>query len=190
MGVSYVSRWYPPEHQGAALGVYGLGNIGQSAAVFLGPLLGKLIGIPAVYQVTAALVLIWGIAFGLLARDAPARAAPKGLGAMLAILTNERVAWVLSAFYFLTFGGFVAFSIYLPTLLRDQFGLSIADAGFRTAGFVVWPPCCVRWVVGFQTRLAVRECFQPSFWALFLLRCCFPGPKCSRLRWAHWDVQP
>ena len=78
-----------------------------------------------------------GIAFGLLARDAPAKAAPKGLGATLAILTNERVAWVLSAFYFLTFGGFVAFSIYLPTLLRDQFGLSTADAGFRTAGFVV-----------------------------------------------------
>src|SRR4030095_3015497 len=105
--------------------------------VFLGPLLGKLIGIPAVYQVTAALVLVWGIAFGLLARNAPARAAPKGLGAMLAILTNERVAWVLSAFYFLTFGGFVAFAIYLPTLLRDEFGLSAADAGFRAAGFVV-----------------------------------------------------
>ena len=137
VGVSYVSRWYPPEQQGTALGVYGLGNMGQSAAVFLGPLLGKLIGIPAVYQVTAALVLVWGIAFGLLARDAPAKAAPKGLGATLAILTNERVAWVLSAFYFLTFGGFVAFSIYLPTLLRDQFGLSTADAGFRTAGFVV-----------------------------------------------------
>ena len=111
--------------------------MGQSAAVFLGPLLGKLIGIPGVYQVTAVLVLIWGIAFGLLARDAPAKAAPKGLAATLAILTNERVAWVLSAFYFLTFGGFVAFSIYLPTLLRDQFGLSTADAGFRTAGFVV-----------------------------------------------------
>ena len=59
------------------------------------------------------------------------------MGATLAILTNERVAWVLSAFYFLTFGGFVAFSIYLPSLLRDQFHLQPADAGFRTAGFVV-----------------------------------------------------
>jgi NNP family nitrate/nitrite transporter-like MFS transporter len=38
---------------------------------------------------------------------------------------------------FLTFGGFVAFSIYLPTLLRAQFGLAPADAGFRAAGFVV-----------------------------------------------------
>jgi NNP family nitrate/nitrite transporter-like MFS transporter len=67
---------------------------------------------------------------------APAAAAPKGFAAMAGVLRRP-LAWVLSLFYFLTFGGFVAFSIYLPTLLRDQFGLSPADAGFRTAGFVV-----------------------------------------------------
>ena len=53
------------------------------------------------------------------------------------VLTREKLAWLLAAFYFLTFGGFVAFSIYLPTLLQDQFHLAPADAGFRTAGFVV-----------------------------------------------------
>lgn len=47
------------------------------------------------------------------------------------------LAWVLSLFYFLTFGGFVALGIYLPTLLKDMFGLSPTDAGARTAGFVV-----------------------------------------------------
>ena len=56
---------------------------------------------------------------------------------MVSLLARERLAWVLALFYFLTFGGFVAFAIYLPTLLRDQFRLSAADAGFRTAGFVV-----------------------------------------------------
>ena len=65
------------------------------------------------------------------------RCGPPGLGAMLQILSRERLSWVLSLFYFLTFGGFVAFSIYLPVLLKDQFGLKPADAGFRTAGFVV-----------------------------------------------------
>src|SRR6185369_14363202 len=68
---------------------------------------------------------------------APAAAPPKGLGAMLRLLGSERLAWVLSLFYFLTFGGFVAFSIYLPTLLRDQYHLTPADAGFRAAGFVL-----------------------------------------------------
>ncbi len=56
---------------------------------------------------------------------------------MLDLLRSERLAWALAAFYFLTFGGFVAFSVYLPLLLRDQFGVTLSDAGFRTAGFVV-----------------------------------------------------
>ena len=56
---------------------------------------------------------------------------------MLRVLATERLSWALSAFYFLTFGGFVAFSIYLPSLLRDEFNLTMTDAGFRTAGFVV-----------------------------------------------------
>ncbi len=137
VGVGYISRWFPPELQGTALGVYGLGNIGHSAAVFLGPVLAASIGRAAVFYGVAALVLVWAAVFVLLARDAPRRAAPAGLKTMLEVLAKERLSWALSAFYFLTFGGFVAFSIYLPALLRDQFRLSAADAGFRTAGFVV-----------------------------------------------------
>ena len=139
IGVGYVSRWTPPDRQGSALGVYGLGNIGQSAAVFLGPVLAAQVGMPAVYRSVAVLLVVWAAAFALLARDAPAPASQqrKGFGAMLKVLTSERLSWVLAALYFLTFGGFVAFSIYLPTLLKDEFHLPPADAGFRTAGFVV-----------------------------------------------------
>jgi MFS transporter, NNP family, nitrate/nitrite transporter len=56
---------------------------------------------------------------------------------MTAVLRRAPTAWLLGGFYFLTFGGFVAFSVYLPTLLKAQFGLAPADAGFRAAGFVV-----------------------------------------------------
>jgi len=139
IGVGYVSRWTPPASQGSALGVYGLGNIGQSAAVFLGPVLAARVGMATVYHGVAVMLVVWAGAFALLARDAPAPATSqrKGLGAMMDVLTRERLSWLLSAFYFLTFGGFVAFSIYLPTLLKDEFHLTPADAGFRTAGFVV-----------------------------------------------------
>jgi MFS transporter, NNP family, nitrate/nitrite transporter len=136
VGVGYVSRWTPPERQGSALGVYGLGNIGQSAAVFLGPLIAAAAGWQTVFRGMAGLSILWGIAFGLLARDAPSAARPAGVGAALGVL-RERLAWVLALFYFLTFGGFVAFAVYLPTLLRDEFGLRPADAGFRAAGFVL-----------------------------------------------------
>lgn len=137
VGVGFISRWFSAEKQGSALGVYGLGNIGQSAAVFLGPLLAVSLGWQNVFRGVAAMLAIWAIVFWLFARNAPVMVRPKSIGEMVRLLARERLSWALSAFYFLTFGGFVAFSIYLPSLLRDQFHLQPADAGFRTAGFVV-----------------------------------------------------
>jgi NNP family nitrate/nitrite transporter-like MFS transporter len=142
VGVGFVSPWFPRERQGSALGVYGMGNIGQSVAVFLGPVLAVSIGWTGVFRATTALLVAWALVFATFARNSPARPAPKPLGAMLTVLATRRLSWALSAFYFLTFGGFVAFSIYLPTLLKDQFGLTPADAGFRTAGFVVLATLC------------------------------------------------
>ena len=136
VGVGYVSRWTPAARQGGALGIYGLGNVGQSAAVFLGPLAAAAIGWQSVFRGVAVLLVAWGIAWALLARDAPAAPRPQGLAPLLRVL-RSRLAWVLALFYFLTFGGFVAFAIYLPSLLRDDFGLAPADAGFRAAGFVL-----------------------------------------------------
>ncbi|MEO6034706.1 MAG: MFS transporter [Verrucomicrobiota bacterium] len=137
VGVGFVSRWFSAEKQGSALGIYGLGNIGQSAAVFLGPLLAVSFGWQNIFRGVAVVLLVWAVLFWMFARNAPVTVRPKSIAEMVGLLARERLSWVLSAFYFLTFGGFVAFSIYLPSLLRDQFHLEPADAGFRTAGFVV-----------------------------------------------------
>ena len=137
VGVGFVSPWFGKEKQGSALGVYGLGNIGQSAAVFLGPVLALKIGWEDVYRGLAALLVIWAVIFAAAARNADVVSKPKSIGAMLSVLGKQPLAWVLSAFYFLSFGGFVAFSIYLPSLLKDEFHLIATDAGLRTAGFVV-----------------------------------------------------
>jgi nitrate/nitrite transporter NarK len=137
IGAAFVSRWTAREHQGTALGIFGLGLLGQSAAVFGGAVAAAAVGWPMVFRSVSIALLIWAAVFAMLARNAPAAARPAGVGAMLRVLRSEPLAWWLGAFYFLTFGGFVAFSIYLPTLLRAQFGLAGADAGFRAAGFVV-----------------------------------------------------
>lgn len=137
VGIGFVSGWFPAERQGTALGIYGLGNMGHSAAVFLGPVVAAQFGRDAVFWGTGALAVVWALLYWCFARNAPRTAPPARLGPMLRLLASERLSWALSAFYFLTFGGFVAFSIYLPSLLRDEFGLSMTDAGFRTAGFVV-----------------------------------------------------
>jgi nitrate/nitrite transporter NarK len=136
VGAAFVSAWTVKERQGTALGIYGLGTIGQSLAVFAGPVVASRFGWPTVFRGTALLLLAWAVVFVLLARNSERKAPPASASVMLALLRSP-TAWLLGAFYFLTFGGFVAFSIYLPTLLRSQFNLSPTDAGFRAAGFVV-----------------------------------------------------
>src|SRR6516164_304794 len=83
VGVGFVSRWFPPEKQGGALGIYGLGNIGQSAAVFLGPVLAVLVGWQNIFRGMAALLVIWSVAFFSLARNSPKTVRPSGLAEML-----------------------------------------------------------------------------------------------------------
>ena len=138
VGVGFTSRWFPPEKQGTALGVYGMGNIGQSVAVFFAPVLALQLGDwRTVFFIFAAATFIWGIVFYVLADNDTTTARPKSLSESLAVLKRSRIAWVLSLFYFLTFGGFVALALYMPTFLREIFALTPTDAGARTAGFVV-----------------------------------------------------
>ncbi len=138
IGIGFTSKWFTHDQQGTALGVYGIGNIGQSIAVFGAPVLAFAFGSwrPAFF-VFAAIAFVWGVIFYLFARDAASESKPNTLAENFAVFRREPLAWVLSLFYFVTFGGFVAFAIYLPTLLRDIFKLQAADAGARAAGFVV-----------------------------------------------------
>jgi MFS transporter, NNP family, nitrate/nitrite transporter len=136
VGVGFVSGWYPPSKQGTALGVYGAGNIGQSLAAFGSPLLAKSLGFKWGFWAFGLILLVWLVVFLIAARNAPRTAPPKSLGEMLRPL-RDSMSWVLSFYYFLTFGGFVAMAVYLPVFLTEMFGLTPQDAGFRTAGFVV-----------------------------------------------------
>ena len=136
VGAAFVSRWTPAARQGTALGIYGLGTMGQSLAVFVGPVAASRFGWEAVFRGTSVVLSLWAIVYFLFARN-PQAGRPATAAAMIAVLRRSPKAWLLGTFYFLTFGGFVAFSIYLPTLLRAQFGLAPADAGLRAAGFVV-----------------------------------------------------
>ena len=139
VGVAFTSKWFPAEQQGTALGIYGIGNIGQSVAVFGAPALVAATGdrrIP--FWIFGILSVIFGVLFLLLARNAPIKAQPKKIHEYFEVLQREPLAWILSLFYFLTFGGFVALGIYLPTFLKDIFGLRPTDAGARVAGFVMF----------------------------------------------------
>jgi NNP family nitrate/nitrite transporter-like MFS transporter len=136
VGVGFVSGWYPPKKQGTALGVYGAGNIGQSLAAFGAPVIAAAMGYAWGFWAFAVLTAIWLVLFAALARNAPRRGPAKTLTDFIKPLASG-MSWVLSLYYFLTFGGFVAMAIYLPIFLTEMFELSARDAGLRTAGFVV-----------------------------------------------------
>jgi NNP family nitrate/nitrite transporter-like MFS transporter len=136
VGVGFVSGWFPPEKQGFALGVYGAGNIGQSLAAFGAPVIAAAAGLKWGFWAFGLLLSIWLVIFAAAARNAPRRGAVKSFAETLKPLEDRR-SWILSLYYFLTFGGFVAMAIYLPIFLTEMFHLTPQDAGFRTAGFVV-----------------------------------------------------
>lgn len=138
VGIPFVSRWFSPDKQGLALGIYGMGNIGTAIAAFSMPALTNAFGgRQGAFWFYLIPVSLMAVIFWLFARDAPGLVKPKSLGDSFDILRRERMAWLLSLFYFLTFGGFVAFANYLPKLLVDWFQLDKGDAGLRAAGFTV-----------------------------------------------------
>ena len=136
VGVGFVSGWYPANRQGFALGVYGAGNIGQSLAAFGAPVIAAAIGFRWGFWTFGILLAIWLVIFAVSARNAPRREAAKTFAETIRPLEDRR-SWILSLYYFLTFGGFVAMAIYLPIFLTEMFHLTPQDAGLRTAGFVV-----------------------------------------------------
>jgi NNP family nitrate/nitrite transporter-like MFS transporter len=139
VGVPFVSRWYPPQRQGFALGVYGVGMGGTVLAGLTAPAIADAWGLAAPFLVATGLLAVVGIAFGLLARDRPVPAGtrPPTSRETLAVFRTDRRAWALTLFYFLAFGGFVAMFLYLPKLLTGVHELTKTDAGARAAGFAL-----------------------------------------------------
>jgi MFS transporter, NNP family, nitrate/nitrite transporter len=137
VGVGFVSSWFPPHQQGTMLGIYGAGNIGQSAAVWGGPVLAKAIGIPSTFLVYSSIAVVWGLIFAAGANNAKPPSKSKNLAENIEVLKTEKLTWVLSIFYALTFGGFVALSISLPILYKEVFEMTPEEAGARTALFVL-----------------------------------------------------
>ncbi|MEX1043423.1 MAG: MFS transporter [Acidimicrobiia bacterium] len=138
IGIPFVNAWFPPERRGLALGVYGAGNIGTAIAGFTAPTLFEQVGASVPFLLVAGVMLATALGVALFARDAPDRRAGSAtmLERMRAAL-GLRITFDLAALYALTFGGFVAFGVYLPTYLRTAYELSPADAGARAAGFIV-----------------------------------------------------
>jgi MFS transporter, NNP family, nitrate/nitrite transporter len=137
VGIAFISPFFSTEQQGTALGIYGVGNIGQSIAVFGGPVLAGRFGVERTMVLFGIVSAIWGAVFWLTCRNAPKKAAPRTFQENIKVLRTRKLSWILSFFYALTFGGFVALGIYLPTLYKELFDLPTSTGGALSATFVI-----------------------------------------------------
>lgn len=129
------SRWYPPEHQGKAMGLAGMGNSGTVLASLFAPMLAKAFGWNAVLGLACIPLSIVLVIYMVMAKDAPNQPAPRRLIDYFAPL-KQGDAWWLMGFYAVTFGGFVGLAASLPIYFTDQFGLTPITAGYCTAACV------------------------------------------------------
>jgi NNP family nitrate/nitrite transporter-like MFS transporter len=143
VGIAYVSKWYPKEKQGTALGVFGAGNVGAAVTKFLAPFVLVAYGWQMVAQVWAAALVAMAVIFWFTTDDDPALRQrretgekPESFTAMLKPLANVQV-WRFSLYYFFVFGAFVALSLWLPRYLVGVYSLDIKTAGMIAAFYSV-----------------------------------------------------
>lgn len=136
IGVTSLPKYYPKEKHGFVNGIYGAGNLGTAITSFAAPVLANAFG----WRKTMLFYLVLLAAFALLnflLGDRKEEKVKKLLSSQIKGVYKNSKLWLLSLFYFITFGAFVAFTIYLPGFLVNHFGLDKVDAGMRTAGFIV-----------------------------------------------------
>jgi NNP family nitrate/nitrite transporter-like MFS transporter len=122
------SRWYPPEHQGLAMGIAGAGNSGTVISAFLAPRLAEAYGWHAVFGLALIPMAVVLALFTIFAKESPNRPEPKSLGAYLGLLKEPDTLWYC-LFYSFTFGGFVGLASFLVMYFHDQYGVGRVTAG-------------------------------------------------------------
>lgn len=138
VGIPFSSAWFPPSHRGFATGVFGMGMIGTAVSAFATPRLAVAIGYFPTHLVIAGILLVMAVVVWIFLRESPAwepsrePLVPKVRGAL-----RLAVTWQMSFLYAIVFGGFVAFSTYLPKYLLTVYpnDVDAVGAGTRTALF-------------------------------------------------------
>jgi NNP family nitrate/nitrite transporter-like MFS transporter len=143
VGIAYVSRWYPTNQQGTALGIFGVGNVGAAVTKFMAPFVLVAFGWQAVANVWAIGLLVMAVVFWFSTKDDPVLVArrqrgekPRGTLLELTPLRKLQV-WRFALYYFFVFGGFVALALWLPHYLIGVYGLDIKTAGMIAAFYSV-----------------------------------------------------
>jgi len=130
------SRWYPPEHQGLAMGIAGAGNSGSLLATIAAPRLAERFGWSATFGLMILPLLVVTIVFALLAKESPQPRQRQTWRDYAGVFKEPDALW-FCGLYALTFGGFVGFTSFLTTFFNEQYHVSRVSAGDITTLVVV-----------------------------------------------------
>jgi len=171
VGVAYVTKFFPAQKQGVALGIFGAGNVGAAVTKFVAPFVLVAFGWEAVAQYWAIGLVVIAAIFYLTTRDEPdlierrkSGVRPRSMLEQLAPLKNVQV-WRFSLYYFFVFGAFVALALWLPRYLVGVYELDLTTAGVLAAAFSV-PASLFRIYGGhLSDRVGAR---QVMYWTLLV----------------------
>jgi NNP family nitrate/nitrite transporter-like MFS transporter len=138
VGVPFVNAWFPPERRGLAIGIFGAGMGGTAISALTTVKLVNAGSTATPFVLTAIVLAVYAVVSWLVLRDAPGRPVPtEPLSSRLAATLRLPITWQAAALYAVAFGGYVAFSVYLPAYLKTAYALTLTDAANRMAGFVL-----------------------------------------------------
>ena len=155
-GIPSVSYWYPQKAQGSALALYaGLGNLAPGMFALLLPYLVVSLGFTISYVLWLGILVLLVVLVFIYMQDAPYfQYREMGIeidpDALLLVCGEELLpsgkamdsirkagsdwrTWILTYFYFVTFGGFIALTVWFPTYWSERFAIGLVQAGLLTA---------------------------------------------------------
>ncbi|WP_127534337.1 nitrate/nitrite transporter [Paenibacillus kobensis] len=135
VGVTSLPKYYPKERHGFVNGIYGIGNLGTAISTFGAPVLADQFGWSRTVMLYSILLIVMAV-MNFTAGDRNEPKVRTALVEQIRGVSGNSKLWLLCLFYFITFGSFVAFTVYLPNFLVTNFELAKVDAGMRTAGFI------------------------------------------------------
>ncbi len=136
VGVTSIPKYYPKEKHGMANGIYGLGNAGTAVSTFFAPVLANEFGWRTAVQCYLVMLVVF-IALTIFLGDKDEPKVKTALLQQIKSIYKMPKLWFFSLFYFLTFGAFVAFTVFLPNYLVTTFNVQKVDAGLMVAVFIV-----------------------------------------------------
>ena len=141
VGLSYITRWYPRERHGTALGILGAGNAGSAITKLGAPWVMVAYGWQGVARLWALMLLCTAAVFWLGSAEDPKQAARRAAGEPAALLKRQieplrrLQVWRFGLYYFFAFGGYVALTVWLPRYLIGVYSLDIRMAAAIAVAF-------------------------------------------------------